>query len=651
MSLLVTPERMADEGPLGFRFRLAAANLLSIRDLAELETSGEVDPVQGRAPNLAVGGEATFTPWVRRWSRFCPECLNRRRCWSIGWEILFADACSACGFWLVDTCSICSVQISWHRDSLLQCICGNHLTAEQGRTAPVSVFGLSRALQNVAQGTAPINMPVFHGLSLGQCVRLVRLLGTYGNGRDSEVPQKVLNIDKLIVSWPITSMAAEILAAWPAGLHTLLGNLQSQGNTEEKGSLPKAFSGFYAALYRGFKDAEFDFLRADFENYVAAHWTGAIGRRNRRLDASVLKDMAWIPASHACQILHVSRRRLTDLIQDGSVHGEARMTAGHRKFVVVKRVDVDKLALTLDDGIPLLEVALRLGLKRQRLLALLPSICPQAKKLGVQGCPWAIPSNWIECWETLIQTQVQIVSADSGTITLGHLIRYWPWTTEQVGLLLTDIFNGSLVPVGAIKFGNGVGALILCVTQLDEWFTGKQRQACPELTIPEVALRIGVKQEVVYALVRSGLVTASLRRIGRRSVQKVGVTALQTFEQRYILGRDVAQSLGRSPRAIAEFLLAAGIRPIAGPGVDRCRQLIYDREVIDECLRRNGLERPAPPSPMPVRYLCAHACEDLVYSGKKSQPLQSKEATDSGAGLASCSDSEDPPIPISNGRH
>ena len=651
MSLLVTPERVVDEGPLGFRFRLAASNLLSVRDLAELGISDEVDPIHGGTPSTVADGEEPFTPWVRRWSRFCPECLDRRQCWLIGWEILFADACAICGCWLVDTCNKCGAQISWRRGSLLQCSCGGYLTAEQSSTAPAAVFGLSQALQIVAQGTKPIDMPAFHGLNLGQCVRLVRLLGTYGSSHESGVPQKVLNVDKLTVSWPITSMASEILAAWPAGFHALLGNLQRSGNAEEKGRMSKAFGGLYSALYRGLKDTEFDFLRAAFENYVAAHWTGAIGRRNRRLDASVLKGMAWIPASHACQILHVSRRRLTDLIQDGSVQGEARMTAGHRKFVVVKRVDVEKLALTLDDGISLLEVSIRLGLKRQRLLALLPIICPQAKKLGVQGCPWAIPSNWIECWETLIQTQVQVVSTDSGTITLGHLIRYWPWTTEQVGLLLADIFNGSLVPVGAIKFGNGVGALILCVAKLDEWFTGKQRQACPELTIPEVALRIGVKQEVVYALVRSGLITASLRRIGRRSVQKVGVTALQTFEQRYILGRDVAQSLGRSPRAIAEFLLAAGIRPIAGPGVDRCRQLIYDREVIDECLRRNGLERPAHPSPVPVRYLCAHACEDLVYSGQKSQPLQSKEATDSGAGLASYSDSEDPPIPISNGCH
>ena len=45
MSLLVVPERMVDEGPCGFRFRLAASNLLSLRDLAELELTAAIEPI------------------------------------------------------------------------------------------------------------------------------------------------------------------------------------------------------------------------------------------------------------------------------------------------------------------------------------------------------------------------------------------------------------------------------------------------------------------------------------------------------------------------------------------------------------------------------------------------------------------------------
>lgn len=592
MSLLVVPERITDEGPCGFRFRLAASNLLSVRDLAQLEINSEIKPIHAQASSCGPIVEGAFSPWVRRWSRFCPHCLATRQCWQIGWEILFADACAECGCWLVDTCSACATLISWKRDQLLQCNCGKYLTVENACAAPAAVVRLSQALQGVALGSKPIVIPAFHGLSLAQCVRLVRLLGTYGNGDGGNLPQKVDLVDALRVSWPITSMAAEILESWPARLTGLLENLRAHGSAEDKGKLSKAFRGFYSALYHGFKDAEFDFLRIAFENYVAEHWTGALGKRNRRLDESVLKTVSWIPANHACRVLAVSRRRLNDLIDEGRLRGERRQTAAHREFIVVKRSDVETLALTREDGFSLFEASLRLGLKKQRLLSLLPIICPQAKKLGAQGCPWAIPANWIERWDTLIRNQVQAEPTDCKAVALGHLIRYWPWTNEQIGLLLVDILNGDLVAAGVLKSGKGVGTLVLHVHDLDHWFAGKQRVPCAELTIPDIALRMEIKQEVVYALVRSGLLQSSSRKVGRRTEQRVKALILEEFEQRYILGRDIAQLLGRSPRAVAEFLLADGVRPVAGPGVDKCRQNVFQRDAIDECLRRHGLEFP-----------------------------------------------------------
>ena len=593
MSLLVVPERIADEGPSGFRFRLAAANLLSIQDLAQLETSAEIEAIHADESCRTVIVEGAFSPWVRRWSRFCPYCLARRQCWLIGWEVLFADACAECGCWLVDTCSACTAPISWKRDQLLRCICGKYFAIENACAAPAAVVRLSQALQSVALGRKPTDMPAFYGLSLGQCVRLVRLLGTYGNSDGRRMPQKVDQVDTLQISWPITSMAAEILEPWPAGFTSFLKNLSSYCSAEDKGKLPTAFKGFYSALYKGFNDAEFDFLRDAFENYVAEHWTGAMGKRNRRLDESVLKTMSWMPANQACRVLAVSRRRLNDLIQEGCLRGEKRLTAGHREFILVKRSDVETLALTLDDGVSLLDASSQLGLKKQRLLALLPIICPQAKKLGAQGCPWAIPVDWMERWETLIRNQVPADPMDSLTVALGHLIRYWPWTNEQIGLLLVDILNGVMVPAGVMEFGNGIGTLVLQLDLLEHWFASKHRVQYAELTIPNIALRIGIKQEVVYALVRSGLLLTTLRTVGRRPEQRVKVTILEEFERRYILGRDIAQFLGRSPRAVAKFLLTDGVQPVAGPGVDNCRQTVFNREAVYECLRRNRLEVPA----------------------------------------------------------
>jgi hypothetical protein len=111
-----------------------------------------------------------------------------------------------------------------------------------------------------------------------------------------------------------------------------------------------------------------------------------------------------------------------------------------------------------------------------------------------------------------------------------------------------------------------------------------------EMTLPHVALRIGVKQEVVYALVRVGLLQASLRRSGRRTEQRVKRSVLDDFEHRYIFGRDVARVLARSPRATVDFLATEGVLPVAGPGIDGCRQIVFERDQVTDCLKRNGLK-------------------------------------------------------------
>ncbi|MCW2313712.1 hypothetical protein [Rhodoferax antarcticus] len=591
MALLVHPERGADEGPSGYRHRLASANFLTFKDLNDLEMIGEVDAMSAYRNNPQVGA-GNFDPWVRKYSRFCPACLKTGQTWLVGWELLFADACPACGSWLVDTCSVCVANVNWHRANLHRCDCGHFLKAESFSSAPPALTRLSRAFQKVALRLASTELPIFNGLQLEQCGRLVRLLGSYGNGDGGRLPQKTGQVDTLKMSWPISTMAAEILDSWPLGFHRLLDTLRLQSSPAPQGKLPSAFGGFYSALYKGFKDSQFAFLRTEFENYLSQHWSGAIGKRNLRLKETVLKTMAWIPASQACHLLGISRRRLNDLIEQGQVQGQVRTTDGNRNFIVVLRADVQKLSPTMDDGVPLADAARRLGFSKQRLLALLPIICPDAKKLGAQGCPWAIPVASVETWENLIQRQVAIEQPDSKNVAFAHLLRYWPWTDDQIADLLVAIFSNEVTPIGAIRTTSGIGTLVLAVDQVDKWFSGKQKAICAEVTIPELALRMGVKQEVAYSLVRSGLMQATVRKVGRRNEQRVKLTHLEEFERRYVYGRDIAKLLGRSPRATADFLLSEEVHPVTGPGVDHCRQLLYMRDDVAACFLRHGFGMP-----------------------------------------------------------
>jgi predicted DNA-binding transcriptional regulator AlpA len=384
-------------------------------------------------------------------------------------------------------------------------------------------------------------------------------------------------------------MAAEVLTNWPTAFSLLLKAISDSSNNKSNGKLTTTFGGLYTALYKGFKDAEFEFLRTAFENYLTEHWTGALGKRNRRLNDRLLNSVAWIPANHACQLLSVSRRRLLDLIQEGRLRGEMRLSSKNRQFIVVMRVDVEGLVSTLDDGISLMEAASALGLTKQRLLNLLPIIYPGAKKLGVQGCPWSIPRTWIAQWEHLICSQRSIEHADSTQVELKYLLRYWPWTNAQVGKLINDIFSGTICPIGTLESNQGISALIFDKTQLNKWFIYQSAVPCEELTLPEAAVRMGVKQEVIYSLVRSALLQTTLRRTGRRAEQRVKFTQLEAFENQYVFGRDIAKTFGCSPRKVAALLEQSNVKPVAGPRNNNCRQLVFIRAEIDDWLSHKAL--------------------------------------------------------------
>lgn len=265
-------------------------NMISVRQLADLEHNGVLDEDGGSFGQVSQDGDLDgLSVWVRRWSRFCPDCVAATPRWHLSWEVLFADACTRCGLWLVDTCSRCKTRLDWRRDALYRCVCGHVLETEPGRPAPSSVARLSRALSSIAQGQPPMDLALLSGLSLEQCVRLVRLMGAYGTWDGRSAPQKIPNIDRLEVSWTISSYAAEVLCNWPEGMTALLERLRQVGRGDDTGRLGKTFGGFYTALYNAFGAPEFAFLRTAFEGYVAEHWTGAVAKRNRRFDAAVLE--------------------------------------------------------------------------------------------------------------------------------------------------------------------------------------------------------------------------------------------------------------------------------------------------------------------------------------------------------------------------
>jgi len=573
--MLIRPAPKPLEGQRSFRLRTLQANLIPGSMTGLLNLDCEFDDV---AADRSVADD-----WIHRLCRWCPQCLRAgdELYGRIGWEIRFADACAACGSWLVDQCSSCGEQVPWSRSIFCTCRCGEPLSSGASAEAPSSLVRLCRALESRALNMRTEDLPIFDDLNLHQCLQVIRWLGCYGGRVPQRVRQKLFASDLLEVSWPITTLAAAVLVDWPRSFHKLLSDLRAEAGSFDGGSLSRSFRGFYRVLYTVFRGPEFRWLREAFEDYVAEHWTGSMARRNRRIYEQAAERLEWIPDNLAARHVGISRAALHRLSTQGLVSVQSYETASGRKFSKVSKASLARLSSAgFDESLTLTEVAKQLGLTKSRLQSLIGAICPEAFKLQPTNV-WMIPKIWLT--ELLAQIQQLPVLDDASTandwVTLDWLFRYELSSDQGAGLLINSIRDGSLMAARNVMTTELVDVMV-CRSSLRTLCGPPPADDARHISLMEAAAVMQVKQEVVYSLVRSKLLFAELRRIGRRPALWVTRDEIQRFATTFIFGRDLAKSHATSSRSIATKLDDLGVSPVAGPGIDSCRQLVFRRSEI-----------------------------------------------------------------------
>jgi len=602
MALLLRPPLKEGEGPKGFLLRLAQANELDITALNNLGIQFDVEVLMGMKYfpedflNQAEGKYAKHLEkalienpqaWNREVPRYCPVCLQRDQFWHFEWEVLCIDACPEHGIWLIDKCGECHHPLTWKRQELMRCGCGATLGVQQPAPCPKAMITLCRAVMHstIASGDEK-SLPIVASLGLKQIQRLIRYLGVYGDPMVGLKPKRPTGGVSLSSSWVTTSLASEILEQWPKSFYDLLDSMQKRQAGTGAGRFVGRFGNFYPMLYRAFPEQEFDFIRSEFETYVAENWRGSFGKRNRRLFENVHKKMAWIPSQHACRSLGISNRRLRVLIADNQIRGEERIGNSGRKFLVVSRPDVEEESKKLSTEIDLSAAATLLGLKRSRAASILPRLIPDAYKTGGAGCPWAISKKTIDDLIRVGQTKPAKASINQDEVSLGFLLRYWSWSDDAIARLLRASLEGKLIPVARQESQIGISGWIYSQSELREWHEDHHKQQTQSLSVPEVAARLSIKQEVSYFLVRNSMIKAELVQRQRLTESRVKPEDLEIFEKNYAFARDLAATAETSSRGLARHLFQLGINPVCGPGVDECRQLIYAKgSELDNAMR------------------------------------------------------------------
>ncbi len=154
----------------------------------------------------------------------------------------------------------------------------------------------------------------------------------------------------------------------------------------------------------------------------------------------------------------------------------------------------------------------------------------------------------------------------------------------RLGQFVRDILDGVIAPCRESK-KPGLASFLFSKRQLADYAGRHRRLQLGEVfNATEAAKYLKVTKDVIYFLVRAGILQSRDRMGGFYSDLLVSKGNLEYFESAYFLTAKVAPQLGTVSVHLTKLLIARGVQPISGPKTDGGRQYVFrkaDLGIID----------------------------------------------------------------------
>lgn len=588
--LAVVPKIEQEEGLLGYLYRLAGMNALSGEELlAAYRADGAPETHadapghwRGEAEELRRPGTSPVRVWSHRAIRCCPSCLDEGQYWRASWHLSLYTCCTRHKLGLIDRCPSCGEALTSSTMSTFICdgcrasLKGTHLVQIPADSDALLVAREleARLLLRKRRREKPGSQ-----LSLSDFHEVALRLGVRGSPSSRTKPMKPSNIGALSVAGPIAAKAGRALSNWPLGFMHLLDSIRTQRKSGQTWQIPRAIGPLYDDIYKALPGSQFAFLRSGFEEYVRDHWQAPVALRNRNLSQELIENHRWVSRGEAARNLGVDTPLIDYLVDSGQMQFREHSYPSGRQVRVVDMNLPEPLLERLRKAITLEQAAeqLAIGKTRTRQLAA-EGVLTTFGGTPPKGARWWIDSVAVN---QLHDTPLLPTPPDFVVLPVTHFARHLAMTQAEFSALAQSITRGSLRALSPGGTRAPFGQWLLAEQEVRSWRLHRHSQASG-ISISQAAKKLGVKEEVAYALARLGLLRTDTERHGNRKTQTVSTASLARFRRIYVLAPEIAALLNTDPRAIAKRLISAGIKPVAGPTLHGapCRQYVWRRDLI-----------------------------------------------------------------------
>lgn len=514
--LLVRVEPEPGESPQGFWLREAARNGLNPRWTRAVTARG----VHARA-------------------RLCSACLRERGVWRSEWLVFDCFVCLDHRLWLADKCDSCLQDLRWSNVRHEHCQCGHDLRLMPQDPLPSGLIGATQAFpRDVVDLVGSLSL---HGLA-----------GKPG--------KKASRVDA-------ASVAARTIAgfalledagiALPALLERIRVPPTAPGAVQ---LLNEAFPTLKRRIAAVADDAWRGRLMLALETYT----DGSAATRNPIVGRNVpcAQSRTGTVAQLAAAVGVAPTRMARTLDRMGTDAVATRVTAGGRVRRVVVGDRSDEIRDAVASAMSCRAVGRRLGISARRVSVLkAESLLLPMTEVGIQRFLAAIPEA------QTVRPQDTVALSDA----LPRLVQ-----VDRTAALIRAVHDRTLACWRVVNKPGTAPSLVHWHVHSDEVKAWASEAREGDLSVPQAANALGLKQEVVYHLVRRGLLASTVRRGPTRIERAVARHELQRFSRRFRLLCKLASQAGIGARGALAWAEAQGHRIACGPTVDGCRQYFVD---------------------------------------------------------------------------
>lgn len=513
--------------------------------------------------------------------RICPDCLKASPHARQSWDLALSAVCPDHQRVLLDACPECGSVLSWNRSAVCLCHhCGHDLRDAKVRAADADAVALTSLLHRQAglrNGKTPKDFSAEAAeLPLAALIKVTLLVGATAKNLNSiggHWPCAWLNAAEMA---DLVRQAAQTFKGWPSAFHDVLAQARKWRADGAGMGLEHDFRGLYRALYKDFREAHFDFLRQAFEGYVTGQWDGGVlGGKNSRLADGARQSRMFTTKGAVARILGTRPETVEQLIPSNKLQAVV-LPAGKRRFTLIARDSVDGFRAEEAGLVDMETLAAMLGISKHPAASLVRAGMIKPVLLRSIGRPrMRFRRTDVVDFLQRLEGQAPRVKMPGDYMPLTAVLRALSFNGLGLAALVCEVLEGRVFVAGVLDQERGLRRLLFSAKGVKDFVDLRRMRREDGLTIPQAALRMKLKEQVAYQLVRAGLLETVMIQENGRPLSLIPTKTLNDFEVAYVSAATLAARLRTSPRHLTLLLQEEGVQPVTGPTVDGGRQTFF----------------------------------------------------------------------------